>query len=167
MRKYNYEEIKQEMEKRKSNNTKLQMIYERVLKCANENSISRIDKRVLDLFKDYFTDTNFDLYYHNENEVWKQEKFIRIYYNNNYNDYVDITLFYASKISNTIEKTIEDLKQSCIDSIEYQKEQETKINNGLNDLENKVNEFNNLMNKIEEWQKDNEELHYLMQVKEY
>lgn len=169
MRKYNFNDIKKELETRKLDNEKRQLIYKQVLKCINENTITRIDKRVLDLFKNYFTDTDFKLYYHNENETWKQEKYIRIYYNNNYTDYEDITLFYVSKISNSVEKTINDLQATCISVIEHTKEREKILDTDLTDLETKVNEFNNLMVQVDNLlnkYKDTE-LHYILQVKEY
>ena len=97
----------------------------------------------------------------------KQEIYIRIYYNNNYTDYEDITLFYVSKISNSVEKTINDLQATCIGVIEHTQEREKTLDTDLTDLETKVNEFNNLMEQIETWKNNNKELHYIMQVKEY
>lgn len=178
MRKYDYNTIKTELEKRLKDTQKRLMVYERVGKCLQEHNFvnKNVDKRILDIFKQYFTDTNFELYYHNENETWKQEKYIKIYYSIdrernyiNYDNYEEITLFYMSKISNTIEKTIEDLLPKIIETIEYIKGKIEIIKTDLTDLETKVNEFNNLMEQVDNLlnKYKNTELHYLLQVKEY
>lgn len=176
MRKYDYNKIKNELEKRLEDTQKRLMVYERVGKCLQEKTFKNVDKRVLDIFKQYFTDTNFKLYYDIENDNYTNEKYIKIYYVvNEENGFINydycekITLFYMWKYENEIKENIDTLLPKIIETIEYIKGKIEIIKTDLTDLESKVNEFNNLMEQVDNLlnkYKDTE-LHYLLQVKEY
>lgn len=172
MKKYNYGEIKTELEKRQKDNRDRRIIFEKVQKLLEENKINNIDKRILDLFKTYFCDTNFELFYHNENTYGRKQKYIRVYYRiNNNNNFVDYNyyedLMLLDNDNYNVYSNIETLQETCNNRINYCEEQEINYNSALKDLENKVKEFNDLMEKIDIWKNNNTELKYIMKVSEY
>ncbi len=166
MRKYDFDKVKKELTDRIEYNNNRKMIYEKTLKVLTENDIKRVDKRVLDLFKKEFENTNISLYYDSENGYFENEKYITFYIGNEYDKQEKITLTKEYKISGEI-KDLTDLKDTCNKMIEYCKEQEENYNKDLTNLWEKVSKFNCLMEQIETWQEENKELSYIMQVEKY
>ena len=166
MRKYDFKKVEKQLTDTIEDNNNRKMIYEKVLEILNENSIKRIDKRVETIFQEKFKDTNISLYYGSNNDYFENEKYITFYIGNDYDKQEKITLTKEHKLNGEIED-LTDLKDTCNKVIEYCKEKDTLYKTDLQDLENKVNEFNDLMNSIEKWQENNKELYYIMQVEKY
>lgn len=166
MRKYDFDKVKQELTDRIEYNNNRKLIYEKTLKVLTENDIKRVDKRIMDFFNKEFENTNISLYYGSNNDYFENSKYITFYINNDYDKREEITLTKEHKLNGEIED-LTDLKDTCNKVIEYCKEKDTIYKTDLQDLESKVNEFNDLMNSIEKWQENNKELYYIMQVEKY
>lgn len=166
MRKYDFEKVKSELEKRLENEKIRLDIYSNVLIVAKTIQDKEITKRVEEKFKEQLS--KYNVYYESENDYFGKERAIKVYYDStNWNKYETIKLYYYNNYSGEEYTLANTYIASMEQTINYITERIEMLKNERKNLKSKVEKFNKIMSDIEKWQEINEELKYIMEISKY
>ena len=164
MRKYNYEEIKQEYKKQISIWEKQLYIINIIqddLK-SNPKAYKNINKNIKEYIEKLFENKKykFEIRYYNDNNDYHIKKDITFYSDNNFSYNLQLSLINKRYDENYI-ISLEDLENSKERITKWIKEK----NDTLKVLKTNVNKFNKLMDKLEEIYNVSDDFKYILEVK--
>ena len=164
MRKYNYEEIKQEYKKQISIWEKQLYIINIIqddLK-SNPKAYKNINKNIKEYIEKLFENKKykFVIRYYNDNNDYYIKKDITFYSDNNFSYNLQLSLINKRYDENYI-ISLEDLENSKERITKWIKEK----NDTLKVLKTNVNKFNKLMDKLEEIYNVSDDFKYILEVK--